>query len=95
MLGDALEMCWGLGGGQPWPYYLPPVDDPRKENEELVCFRFFVESVTTLLLFYVLAFQLGKACWDLSSPTGDRTRTPLYWEAKSSLDRQGSPRADF
>ena len=39
-----------------WPYYLPPVDDPQKEKEELVCFKFFVESVTTLLLFCVLAF---------------------------------------
>ena len=95
MLGDALEMCWGLGGGQPWPYYLPSVDDPQKENEELVCFKFFVESITTLLLFCVLPFQLGKACWDLSSPTRDRTCTPLHWEAKSSLDRQRNPRVDF
>ena len=38
-----------------WPYYLPPVDDPQTEKEELVCFKFFVESVTTLLLFCVLA----------------------------------------
>ena len=48
MLGDALEMCWGLGKGQPRPYYFPPVEDPQKENKELI-FN-LMKTKTALLL---------------------------------------------
>ena len=35
----------------------------------------FIESVTILLLFYVLVFWL-RGTWDLSSPTRDGSPTP-------------------
>ena len=38
-------------------------------------FKVFIESVTILLLFYVLVFWL-QAMWDLSSRTRDQTHTP-------------------
>ena len=38
-------------------------------------FKVFIESVTVLLLFYVLVFW-PWGTWDLSSPTRDRTCTP-------------------
>ena len=38
-------------------------------------FKVFIESVTILLLFYVLVFWL-QGMWDLSSPTRDQTHTP-------------------
>ena len=51
-------------------------------------FKVFIEFVTILLLFYVLVFW-PQGMWDLSSPTGDRTRTtcigrqsPNHWTAR-------------
>ena len=51
-------------------------------------FKGFVESVTILLLFYVLVFW-PRGMWDLSSPTRDRTYTPCigrrslnHWTAR-------------
>ena len=46
-------------------------------------FKVFIEFATRLLLlFYVLVFWPG-GMWDLSSPTRDRTHTPLHWKANS------------
>ena len=56
----------------------------------LMCtvFKVFIEFVTILLLFYVLCFW-PWGMWDLSSLTGDRTRTPCigrrslnHWTAR-------------
>ena len=51
-------------------------------------FKVFIDSVTILLLFYVLVFW-PPGMWDLSSPTRDRTRTPCtgrgslnHWAAR-------------
>ena len=54
----------------------------------LIFLKVFIEFVTILLLFYVLLFW-PRGMWDLSSPTGDHTRTPCigrqslhHWTAK-------------
>ena len=44
-------------------------------------FKVFIEFVTILLLFSVLAFWT-RGMWDLSSSTRDWTCSPLHWKAK-------------
>ena len=53
-------------------------------------FKVIIESVTKLLLFYVLVFQ-SQGMWDPSSPTRDQTHTPCigrrspnHWTARKS-----------
>ena len=38
-------------------------------------FKVFIEFVTVLFMVFVLVYQ-PQGTWDLSSPTGDGTRTP-------------------
>ena len=51
-----------------------------KKREQLMCIilfsNVFIECVTILFLFYVLAFW-PRGMWDLSSLTRDRTCTPF------------------
>ena len=66
-------------------------------------FKVFIEFVTILLpVFHVLVFW-PRGMWDLSSPTGDRTRTPCtgrrrlnHWTARevppTALNVKGSQR---
>ena len=54
-------------------------------------FKAFTESVTILILFYVLVFWLW-VMWDLSSPDQGSKPQPLHWKAKSqAMDPQVSP----
>ena len=39
-----------------------------------ITFKFFIEFVTILFLFYVLGFS-PRGMWDLSTPTRDQTAT--------------------
>ena len=54
-------------------------------------FKFFIEFVTTLLLFYVLFFFGHEACGTLAPNQGSNLHF-LQWKVKSQrLDPQGSP----
>ena len=52
--------------------------------------KVFVEFVTTLLLFYVLAFW-PQGMWDLSYPHQESNTHPLHWKASLDVDFPGPP----
>ena len=53
-------------------------------REMWTIFKVFIESVTVLLLIYVLVFWL-QGMWDLSSPARDQTRTPCIQRQSLNL----------
>ena len=54
-------------------------------------FKVFIESVTILLLFYVLVFW-PQDMWDLGSLTRDQTCTPALEGEVLAPGPQGSPK---
>ena len=54
-------------------------------------FKVFIESVTILLLFYVLVFW-PQDMWDLGSLTRDQTCTPALEGEVLTPGPQGSPK---